>query len=310
MRQRFFVPSFVMLAIAAVALTGCGGSGPAGDQTGPTAIPIADLVTPTRMAEQVMITPTLEPSPVEQVMATPTEQVMPTPTQTPVVQPSPTPEPTETPTPTATVETSETPSAAEEEVTSTPEPAAEPTPEPAPEPVTHTVQPGENLFRIGLQYGVSWQEIAAANNLPAGDRIQVGQVLTIPVEPAPAAQATQPAEATIHVVQAGETLFRIGLQYNVPWDAIARANNITNPNAIYVGQELVIPGPAGSQERGAEPAAGQGSILPTTHVVQPGETLFRIGLLYGLSWQVIAEANGIANPNLITVGMVLTIPAP
>jgi nucleoid-associated protein YgaU len=44
-------------------------------------------------------------------------------------------------------------------------------------------------------------------------------------------------------------------------------------------------------------------------VVQPGETLFRIGLLYGLSWQVIAEANGITNPNYITVGTALTIPA-
>ena len=53
----------------------------------------------------------------------------------------------------------------------------------------------------------------------------------------------------------------------------------------------------------------EGGTGATTHVVQPGETLFRIGLLYGLSWQVIAEANGITNPNYITVGTALTIPA-
>jgi LysM repeat protein len=317
MRQRFFMPSFIMLVIAAVILVGCGGSGPEGDQDEPTAIPIGDLVTPTRMAEQVMITPTLEPSPVEQVMATPTEQVMPTPTEAPVVEASPTPAPTEAPTITPTAEIIETPSAAEGEETPIPEvtaepaaePTAEPTPEPAPEPVTHTVQPGENLFRIGLQYGVAWRDIAAANDLPAGDRIQVGQILTIPVKLAPATLAAQGAEATVHVVQGGETLFRIGLQYNVPWDTIVRANNITNPNTIYIGQELVIPGPAESQKKEAEPSSKGAAAAPATHVVRPGETLFRIGLLYNLSWQAIAEANGITNPNLIIVGMVLIIPA-
>jgi LysM repeat protein len=305
MRQRFWVPSFVMLVLAAVALVGCGGSGAQGDQEGPTAIPIGDLVTPTRMAEQVMITPTLQPSPVEQVMATPAEQVMATPTEQ--VMPTPTETPATSPeAPSAEEETSTPEATAEAAAEPTPTPTPEPTPELAPEPATHTVQPGENLFRIGLRYGVSWQEIAAANNLPAGNHIQVGQVLTIPVEPTPATPGPKATEAHVHVVQPGETLYRIGLQYNVPWDVIAQANNITNPNTIYVGQELTIPGSAGSQGAAAE----TGAAGPTTHVVQSGETLFRIGLRYGLSWQVIAEANGITNPNLITAGMVLTIPTP
>ncbi|HLA44321.1 MAG TPA: LysM domain-containing protein, partial [Aggregatilineales bacterium] len=33
-----------------------------------------------------------------------------------------------------------------------------------------------------------------------------------------------------------------------------------------------------------------------THVVQPGENLYRIALRYGVSVQAIAQANGIANP--------------
>lgn len=50
-----------------------------------------------------------------------------------------------------------------------------------PPPVrVHVVQPGENLYRIGLRYGVSWPKIAAANGLAYPYRINVGQTLIIP----------------------------------------------------------------------------------------------------------------------------------
>jgi LysM repeat protein len=45
-----------------------------------------------------------------------------------------------------------------------------------------------------------------------------------------------------------------------------------------------------------------------THVVQPGDNLFRIALRYGTTVEAIASANGIANPALIKVGQVLRIP--
>lgn len=54
------------------------------------------------------------------------------------------------------------------------------TPPPAPEPTTHTVQVGDNLTKISQQYGVSVQEIMAANNLTNADYISVGQILVIP----------------------------------------------------------------------------------------------------------------------------------
>lgn len=45
---------------------------------------------------------------------------------------------------------------------------------------THTVTPGENLFRISLRYDVSMSALAAANNISNIHLIYVGQVLTIP----------------------------------------------------------------------------------------------------------------------------------
>ncbi len=47
----------------------------------------------------------------------------------------------------------------------------------------HTVQPGENLFRIGLQYNLTWIPIAEANNLSNPNLIYAGQVLCIPKTP-------------------------------------------------------------------------------------------------------------------------------
>jgi hypothetical protein len=56
------------------------------------------------------------------------------------------------------------------------------------------------------------------------------------------ANAAPPAYGPIyHCVKSGETLFSIGRLYGVsPW-AIARANNLANPNCIYAGSWLLIP---------------------------------------------------------------------
>jgi LysM repeat protein len=48
---------------------------------------------------------------------------------------------------------------------------------------------------------------------------------------------------------------------------------------------------------------------PTTHTVQPGDTLARLATRYGVTVEALVEANEIENPDLIRVGQVLTIPA-
>jgi hypothetical protein len=48
---------------------------------------------------------------------------------------------------------------------------------------------------------------------------------------------------------------------------------------------------------------------PGYHIVQPKETLFSIGRLYGVSPWTIAQVNGLANPSYIQIGQVLYIPS-
>ena len=47
-----------------------------------------------------------------------------------------------------------------------------------------------------------------------------------------------------YVVGEGDTLFGIAAEFGVDPDEIVRVNNLANPDAIFVGQTLVIPAPA------------------------------------------------------------------
>jgi LysM repeat protein len=59
---------------------------------------------------------------------------------------------------------------------------------------------------------------------------------------APGARVSQ--QERIHIVRRGETLANIAWRYGVSVNALVRLNGIRNPNLIYVGQRLRIPGPA------------------------------------------------------------------
>jgi len=45
-----------------------------------------------------------------------------------------------------------------------------------------------------------------------------------------------------HVVQPGENLFRVGLRYGVQWTVLQQINGIADPNRIYAGQIICLPG--------------------------------------------------------------------
>jgi polysaccharide biosynthesis protein PslG len=159
---------------------------------------------------------------------------------------------------------------------------------------THVVQQGETLYSIALRYGVSVQALMNANGIYNPNLIYVGQRLTIPT----GTSSGQPATGSVvYIVRRGDILASIAWRYGVTVSAIVQANGIRNPNLIYVGQRLIIPGTAPAQPS-----------QPGRHVVRRGETLSAIAWRYGVSmWQIVA-ANGLRNPNFIYVGQVLIIP--
>ncbi len=110
---------------------------------------------------------------------------------------------------------------------------------------------------------------------------------------------------TTYTVQPGDTLSAIARRFGTDVISLAQANNIVNPNLIYVGQQLTIPGATAPPAPTPNPAPQpEGSV----YIVQPGDTLTRIALRYGVTVQAIALANNLSNLNVIFVGQQLVIP--
>lgn len=132
-----------------------------------------------------------------------------------------------------------------------------------PEPVStgaevHVVRGGDTLSGIAGNYGVSVNAIKDANNL-RNDLIQIGQRLLVPggVSPSaspPAETAPTPAAPvvpgqTTHVVQAGESLSTIARRYGMSATLLADMNNLPNPDAVKIGQVLIIkPAPVATED--------------------------------------------------------------
>jgi len=96
----------------------------------------------------------------------------------------------------------------------------------------------------------------------------------------------------IHVVKAGESLWRISQTYGVPLQQVIDANQLTDPGRLVIGQALMVP------------------TKDSVHTVQPGESLWIISRRYGVSVQEIIRMNNIVNPSNIAVGLRLRIPTP
>jgi LysM repeat protein len=105
--------------------------------------------------------------------------------------------------------------------------------------------------------------------------------------------------AVKHTVTGGDTLSLIAQIYEKSVAEIAGHNGILNPDLIFPGQEIEIPG-----ENGSTGGGGAG-----TYVVQPGDTLSGIAARRDVTTSALQSANGISDADYIYAGQVLTVPS-
>ena len=152
------------------------------------------------------------------------------------------------------------------------------------------------------------------------------QPVVPPSKPHPGPVCDEAAGATWYTVQRGDTLSGIAAATGTTVQAIMETNGLSNPNVIYVGQTLCIPGqaaavpyvepapadaPAAPVVMAPQPTASEATATTasgSTYRVQRGDTLSAIAAQNGTTVEALTQANNLSNPNNIYVGQILVLP--
>ncbi|HEX6271310.1 MAG TPA: LysM peptidoglycan-binding domain-containing protein [Anaerolineales bacterium] len=157
----------------------------------------------------------------------------------------------------------------------------------------YIVARGDTLRSLASRFGTTVDALLTANpEITNANVIYEGQRLKVysgPVTPPP--NNPPPPSGQVYYAQRGDTLRKIAAKFNTTVDAILKVNpRITNPNLIYVGQAITIPGEA------------------STYIVQRGDTLRIIAARFGTTVNNLLALNpNIWNPNLIYVGQIIRV---
>ncbi len=171
-----------------------------------------------------------------------------------------------------------------------------------------TAQPGETVVSVFTPVPQAPGEATPTQALPLETPGATTPAATS--GPAPTAAPTAGSSGTgttttpiVHVVQTGDTLSSIAARYGTSVQSVTQANNIVDPNTIYVGQRLTIPVGGSS----SQPPTGGCRIR---HTVKVGDWIWQIARDYGVSPYSILAANGltISSGSQIVPGEVLCIP--
>lgn len=190
--------------------------------------------------------------------------------------------------------------------------------------VYYRVQRGDTLSEIAVWHGTTVRALMYANGISNPNHIYVGQKLYIPSgysggypgghhdDGHQGGPVGGPQCAFYHTVQYGQSLAAIANYYGVNAWTLAQINAIYNPNHIYAGQLLCIPGgyapPPPKPHKPPPPKPQPQPPGQCTYVVRPGDTLAKIAYWYGTTVNTLVYLNNLYNVNQLYVGQVLYVP--
>lgn len=173
----------------------------------------------------------------------------------------------------------------------------------------HTVTKGQSLYSISSMYNVTIDDIVRLN--PGSDKqIREGAALKIP-------QATNnnSEKPVFHTIQAGETLYRLSVKYNITTQAICQANPGLSTENFRTGQVIIIPVKSETKQVQDTPQAATKEETTVKmndwkdmHKVERKETIFSISREYGITEEELIAANPELKKGKLKKGTFLFIP--
>ena len=204
----------------------------------------------------------------------------------------------------------------------------------------HTVVAGDTISKIARDNDISLDALLAANpQITNPNAISQGQVIDLPVQAATTDSATSTPSpvytgpgsseytgglpSSQYTVVAGDTISKIARVNDVSVDELLAANpQITNPNAISVGQVINLPVQSATSDSdsatstpspvytGPGSSPGTGGLSNSQYSVVAGDTFSRIAHDNNVTLALLIAANPqISNVNSISIGQLINIPA-
>ena len=180
---------------------------------------------------------------------------------------------------------------------------------------TYTVKSGDTLSKIASSNKMTVAQLASLNNITNVNMIKVGQVLKVTQTTTSAQSAksasTSTSNTASYTVKSGDTLSKIAANYNMSLAQIANLNQISNVNAIRIGQVLKVSQTTTSTNQSSTTTSKATTTTSTTttttgsYKVNSGDTLYAIAAKLGVNINTLLSLNGLNLSSTIYVGQVL-----
>ncbi len=166
--------------------------------------------------------------------------------------------------------------------------------------IVHEIQMGQTAWDIAAVYEVELDLLLRLNNLPDDPIVFPGD--EIYVRPPDGATLPPPGPET-HTVQEGQSAWSIAARYNLTLDELLNLNGLPPGVILQPGEQIVIRLAPGQEP----PPTRTPTPMPTTHQVQPGDSLWSIAIRYDLEIDELLALNDLVMESVIVPGQELTI---
>lgn len=161
-------------------------------------------------------------------------------------------------------------------------------------PSTYTVKSGDTAYSIATRYSLTVAQLLSLNPEIASG-VRVGQTLKLKQASASASTVatSESTTYTTYIIQKGDTSYGIAQRFGISLAKLIELNPSIAAGAV-AGNTIKVPASSSSAY--------------VLHVISAGETLYSIGVKYGVKAQQIIDANKSLNPTELPIGSAIRIP--
>lgn len=193
----------------------------------------------------------------------------------------------------------------------------------------YRVQPGDTFTGIAHSFGTTVETLIVFNPSIRPDQLFIDAILWVPKQPGslePIAARSAPdvlveLPTIPYIVIAGDSATAIAQRSDLTLEQLRRLNDDLDLSLIFVGQILLIPGPAneilsgldadgvvGGPGLDPEPSEGVDAQEFTTYIVRPGDSGYAVAAAFELELPELASLNPAVNIGSLLIGQSLIVP--